>query len=179
MPYDPTKPVNGTVVDADFLRAQFNALNAKIDAVPAGPPGQQGPPGQDGKDGVDGQPGTPGVDGPPGPPGQGLVMQGDWLDYQTYLPGDVVAYNSQTYVTMTGAVGTPPDQAANWRLLSITGPAGAPGEVTLLQLTTAIQAQASRNCDSVQMIDGSSFSAEGQAIVAKINELLAVLHSPV
>jgi len=123
--------------------------------------------------------GPPGAQGPAGPPGQGLVMQGDWLDYQTYAPGDVVAYNNQTYVALTSAVGTPPDQAGNWRLLSITGPAGAPGEVSLSQLNTTLQTQCSRNCDAVQMIDGSSFSAEGQAIVAKINELLAVLHSPV
>ncbi len=27
MPFDPSNPVNGTVVDADFLRAQLNALN--------------------------------------------------------------------------------------------------------------------------------------------------------
>ena len=31
MPFDPTKPVNGTIVDADFLRAQLNALKALID----------------------------------------------------------------------------------------------------------------------------------------------------
>ena len=51
MSYDSTKPVNGTLVDADFLRGQFNALNDRIDAVPAGPAGPQG------------------SDGPPGPQG--------------------------------------------------------------------------------------------------------------
>ena len=44
MSFDPTKPVNGVLIDADFLRAQFNALNDLISAVPAGPPGPQGPP---------------------------------------------------------------------------------------------------------------------------------------
>jgi hypothetical protein len=32
MPFDPTKPVNGVLVDANFLRGQFNALNDRIDA---------------------------------------------------------------------------------------------------------------------------------------------------
>ena len=35
MPYDPNKPQNGTVVDADFLRAQFNALKTLLDAQQA------------------------------------------------------------------------------------------------------------------------------------------------
>ncbi len=35
MPFDPSKPVNGVLIDADFLRGQFNALNDKIEAVPA------------------------------------------------------------------------------------------------------------------------------------------------
>jgi hypothetical protein len=30
MPFNPNEPQNGEVVDADFLRAQFNALNDKI-----------------------------------------------------------------------------------------------------------------------------------------------------
>ena len=41
MPFDATLPANGTNVKAAELRGQFNALNDKIDAVPAGP---QGPP---------------------------------------------------------------------------------------------------------------------------------------
>jgi hypothetical protein len=35
MPFDPTKPVAGELIDADFLRAQMNALNAKIDVLTA------------------------------------------------------------------------------------------------------------------------------------------------
>ena len=30
MPFDPTKPANGDVVDADVIRNQLNALNDKI-----------------------------------------------------------------------------------------------------------------------------------------------------
>src|SRR5512137_507224 len=134
MPYDPNFPVIDAEMTADGFREQFAGLKSQIDAVTAGPPGPAGP---------------PGAQGPAGPPGQGLVMQGDWLDYQTYAPGDVVAYNSQTYVALTSAVGTPPDQAGNWRLLSITGPAGAAGEVSLYQLNEALRTQAARNVDAV------------------------------
>lgn len=126
-----------------------------------------------------GPPGPQGPAGTTGAPGPNFAMQGDWLDYQTYVPGDVVAYNNLIYVTMTGAAGTPPDQSANWKLLSIVGTPGAPGEVTTGQLNAALQSQCPRNVDWVQFIDGSSFSAEGQAIVAKINELLAALHHPI
>jgi hypothetical protein len=32
MPFDPTKPIAGTLIDADELRAQYNALKDLIDA---------------------------------------------------------------------------------------------------------------------------------------------------
>jgi hypothetical protein len=35
MPFDSTKPVNGTLIDADELRNQLNALKALIDAQQA------------------------------------------------------------------------------------------------------------------------------------------------
>ncbi|MEO6785469.1 MAG: hypothetical protein ABI318_04985, partial [Chthoniobacteraceae bacterium] len=35
MPFDSTKPVNGVLIDADFLRGQFNALKALNDALAA------------------------------------------------------------------------------------------------------------------------------------------------
>ena len=39
MPFIPTEPQNGEIVDADFLRNQFNALDDKIDQVsPPAPP---------------------------------------------------------------------------------------------------------------------------------------------
>jgi len=74
MPYDPTLPLPGAIVDADELRAQFTGLdvkvtatNARIDAIPAGPPGPPGEQGLPGLQGPQGEPGTPG--GPPGPQG--------------------------------------------------------------------------------------------------------------
>ena len=40
MPFDPTLPINDTVIDADELRGQFNGLNERIDGIPAGPRGR-------------------------------------------------------------------------------------------------------------------------------------------
>ena len=45
MAFDPTKPQNGTDLDAVEIRDQLNALKALIDAVPAGPAGPAGPQG--------------------------------------------------------------------------------------------------------------------------------------
>ena len=45
MPFDPTKPVQGSEIDANELRDQFNGLKALIDAIPAGPAGPEGPQG--------------------------------------------------------------------------------------------------------------------------------------
>jgi len=49
--FDPNHPQNGDEVEADLLRNNFNALNEKIDAVPAGPPGPAGADGQPGAEG--------------------------------------------------------------------------------------------------------------------------------
>jgi hypothetical protein len=77
MPYDPTIPINGEIVDADELREQFAALydetvaaNERIDAIPAGPPGLAGPAGADGPQGPQGETGPQGPSGgPAGPEG--------------------------------------------------------------------------------------------------------------
>ena len=45
MSFDPTKPVNSSLIVAAELRGQFNGLKALLDAIPAGPPGPQGPAG--------------------------------------------------------------------------------------------------------------------------------------
>ena len=45
MPFDPTKPANGSPLSSEEMRGQLNALKALIDAVPAGPPGPAGPQG--------------------------------------------------------------------------------------------------------------------------------------
>ena len=43
MPFDPTKPANGSPDSSAEMRDQLNGLKALIDAVPAGPPGPTGP----------------------------------------------------------------------------------------------------------------------------------------
>ncbi len=47
MPFDPTKPADGSPDSSAEMRDQFNSLKALIDAIPAGPagpPGPEGPP---------------------------------------------------------------------------------------------------------------------------------------
>ena len=81
MPYDPNFPSSHEELTSPAFRAQFNALNDKIDALPAGPagpmgpqgpqgdPGPIGPPGNNGNDGGTGPQGNPGADGAQGPQG--------------------------------------------------------------------------------------------------------------
>jgi hypothetical protein len=66
MAFDPTRPINGIIVDADFLRGQFNALNDRIDAGVPGPQGPQGEPGAQGPQGPQGDAGPAGPQGPAG-----------------------------------------------------------------------------------------------------------------
>ena len=66
---NPNEPQNGDEVDADVLRAQFNALNDEITAIPAGPAGPQGIPGAQGAQGPTGADGAIGPQGPQGEPG--------------------------------------------------------------------------------------------------------------
>jgi len=229
MSFNPNLPVNETVVDANFLRGQFGALKAEIDAIPApqqGPPGEKGdkgdpgepggpgPAGLQGERGSDGAPGPAGGEGQPGPEGRHLIgvadsgdgraliqmsddanygpftvasgpqgspgspgdpgpnfnMRGDWDGGASYNRGDVVAYGGNIYVSFEDYIsGTPPDQDGRWKLLSITGPAGAPGEVSNQQLNDAI-AGTSANTNAVEFL---SPDADQATIIAKINEMLA------
>ena len=66
MPYDPTFPASHADLTSPAFRAQFNALNDKIDAIPAGPQGPQGPPGDPGPPGMNGTNGNDGAMGPQG-----------------------------------------------------------------------------------------------------------------
>lgn len=43
MPFDPSKPIEGTEIDAAELRSQFTGLHDMIVSIPAGPPGPPGP----------------------------------------------------------------------------------------------------------------------------------------
>ena len=76
MPFDPTLPKAGTKLRSGEIRANFIALNDRIDAIPAGPPGPSGadgapgPQGPQGDPGVQGPQGNDGSQGPEGPQGQ-------------------------------------------------------------------------------------------------------------
>jgi hypothetical protein len=97
-------------------------------------------------------------------------MQGDWYEYTSYQPGDVVSYNGQLYVAMINTSGSPPGSSGNWRSLTISGPAG---EVTLAQLDAAI-AQTPRNVDQVEPVTGS-FGPDLESVANKLNELITAL----
>ena len=108
MPFDPTKPVNGVLIDADFLRTQFNALNDRIDATPAGP---QGPQGAQGDPGPQGDPGGPqGPQGDPGPPGpQGAAGEVTAQQLADAIAG--TARNPNATGPFGGGFSDPPTQA--------------------------------------------------------------------
>ena len=187
MPYDPTLPQPGTEIDADQMRSQLNGLKALIDAVPAGPPG---PPGQNGSDGAQGPPGPPGNDGAPGqngsngtngsdgsqgPPGQpftNFVVDGT----TTLNAGDPATVNltfdgNQMHFTF----GIPRGQNGND---GGPGPQGQPGEVSYMQLNSAINST-SRNSNAVNTfglpVSDPPTQGEVQAIISKLDELILAL----
>ena len=177
-------------------------------AGPAGSDGAQGPAGNDGQPGPEGRhvtgvnddgsgravivmsdganygpfnvaSGPQGPPGSPGEPGPNFNMRGDWDGGTSYNRGDVVAYGGNIYVSFEDYVsGTPPDQDARWKLLSITGPPGAPGEVSTQQLNDAI-AGTSNNSNGVATlgltVSDPPTQGEMQAIANKLDELIAAL----
>ncbi len=48
MAYDPTLPVDGSLIEAAELRSQFAGIHDEIAGIPVGPPGPQGNPGPQG-----------------------------------------------------------------------------------------------------------------------------------
>lgn len=116
MSFDPNLPADDTEVEAPELRAQFNALKALIDAVPAGAPGPegpQGPPGPQGDPGPQGPEGTglPGPQGETGPPGpQGPPPDSDTVmtAVGTALAGTAL---NPTLTPLSLTISDPPTQA--------------------------------------------------------------------
>jgi hypothetical protein len=54
--FNPSLPLDGSLIVADVLRDQFNGLVVMIESIPAGPPGPQGPQGIQGQQGMPGPP---------------------------------------------------------------------------------------------------------------------------
>ena len=174
MSFDPTKPVEGTEVDAKELREQFNGLKALIDAIPAGPPGPQGPQGSAGSS------------------TWGFSWQGDW-SAQVYGAGCVVLYNGVLYLATQMCGPDAPGVDLHWQPLSIIGPAGqagtngndgAPGpqgptgEVSANDLNNAL-ATTSANSNGVAPLAAAPndppTASDVQTVIDKVNELIAAL----
>ncbi|MBI5686082.1 MAG: hypothetical protein HZC54_13500 [Verrucomicrobia bacterium] len=100
-----------------------------------------------------------------------MRMCGDW-NGGSHQPGDVVFYQGMLYIAMQACDSATPDTDNRWRVLTITGPQGIPGEVTAQQLTDAI-ATTSANTNAVQLLDTSGITDPVQLMLAnKINEML-------
>ena len=120
MPYNPTLPLDDSLMVAGEMRSQFAGLKTLIDQVPAGPPGPRGPAGPEGPAGADGAMGPQGAEGPQGaqgpdgpegpegpsggPPGEVSLAQ-----LETAISG--TALNPNTVEPFTGTFSDPPTQA--------------------------------------------------------------------
>ena len=95
----PNTFTDGTPAKASEVNANFDALEAAIDAIPEGPAGATGPAGADGEDGATGPAGPTGANGltgangPAGPPGA------DGFDGATGPPGADGVVNGVTCTT--------------------------------------------------------------------------------
>ena len=160
MPFDPNYPPHGALLESAPLRNNFNALNDRIDGVPAGPQGPKGdkgdpgdpggPPGPQGPQGPQGDAGPQGDPGPQGPPFANAVVDG----VTTLDPG----LNATVATSFDGAnvhfsFGIPRGQE---------GPQGAPGEVTQAALDGAIAGTA-RNPNGIGAYGGSFSDPPTQA----------------
>ena len=156
MSFNPLLPLDGSLMEADEMRSQFNGLDALIQAIPAGPQGEQGPPGPQGNDGSTGPQGMNGPQGEPGPQGaqgpqglQGPPFATAEVDGVTTLnPGEPATVATSFYANVVhftfgiprGADGAsgPPGEQGPQGVPGMEGPAGPAGEVTTQQLNNAI-----------------------------------------
>ena len=193
MPFDPTLPKAGTKLRSGEIRANFIALNDKIDATPAGPSGpqgtagQQGPQGAPGPQGPQGPQGDLGPQGPQGPPFASAVVDG----VSTLNPGDSATVSTSfdgsnvrfTFGIPRGADGNQGPQGSDGPQ-GPEGPQGPTGEVTAQQLADGIAsavataaANSSANTNAVATLDTPFTSdpltlADGELLRNKINEMI-------
>jgi hypothetical protein len=203
MPYDPNLPQADTEIDAVQMRSQLNGLKDLIDAIPAGPPGQNGSDGTsvtgaiiDGTNTLnpgdaaqasvswDGANvrftfGIPrGQDGVSSPPITSFIVDG----VTTLNPGDPATANASfdgsavrlLFGIPRGSDGTNGSNGNDGG----SGPQGAPGEVTTMQLNSAINGT-SNNSNGVALlglaVSDPPTQSEVQAIVSKLDELITAL----
>ncbi|MGB8169999.1 MAG: hypothetical protein WCF18_21025 [Chthoniobacteraceae bacterium] len=107
MSFNPSLPLDDSLMVAGEMRSQFNGLKTLIDQVPAGPPGPEGPAGPMGPEGPQGgvgPAGPVGPDGPQGPTGEvSLAQLNAAIAGTAQNPGGVGPY--------TGGFSDPPTQA--------------------------------------------------------------------
>jgi hypothetical protein len=147
MPYDPNYPPTNAAIESAPLRSQFQGLHDLIESIPVGPQGPQGPPGQDGNTGPAGPQGDIGPTGIEGPMGP----QGN-----------------------PGTDGPPGQQGPEGPM----GPQGPVGEVSQAVLDAAIGTTALNPAavtGLVQFADGTYNQSQMQAVMNKLDELIAAL----
>lgn len=166
MPFDPSLPEEDSDLESAVMRAQLNALNDKIDAVPAGAPGAAG---------------------------QGFVFRGAWDGTASYAPYDVATHAGAVFLAVTVVSPTPtePPDDVRWVLFAqrgtdggegIQGIQGEPGEVTNAALASAIAetlataaASSSANSNAVPTLDTSFADPDTEALRQAFNALALAL----
>ena len=200
MPFDPTRPLENTDIDAAEMRGQLTGLKdlidiataggviaAQIDSVTtvnAGDPATVNvtfaggvlhftlalPRGNDGPQGIQGYSGN---DGAQGPPFASLI-----IDSVTTLPAGSAAFVNQSFdgISVHLSFGIP---------VGNDGAQGVPGEVSAADLTAAIDATvagSSANTNSVptlnMVVNDPPSAAEVQAVANKIDELIIAMRRP-
>jgi hypothetical protein len=162
--FNPSLPVDGSLIIAGELRDQFNGLVVMIESIPAGPPGPQGVQGIQGPQGVAGQPfATAVVDGVTTlSPGQQAWVSSSFDGTDVHLTFGI----PEGYQGEQGQQGEP-------------GPQGLPGEVTNAQLSTAI-ATTAVNPSNIQplniTISDPPTQGEVQQILSRMNDLISALY---
>ncbi len=145
MPFDPTKPVNGSPNSSAEMRAQLTALKADIDAIPAGPSGPAGPVGPVGPAFSSIQIGSVTTGTPGSPAGAQVNVFGNNVELSFTIPaGDTGAPGEVSNATLAG---------------EIAGTARNPNTVSMLGIT----------------VSNPPTQAELQAVVDKVNELIGSL----
>lgn len=157
MPFDPAKPVEGTLCDAAEMRSQLNALHDEILAIPQGPPGPPGPEGP--------AFGSAMVDS------TGTLPAGSAAAASAFLLGNVLHFSFSIPQGPDGAAG-PPGEVTNSQLAT---------EIATAQttVTNAILPQTSANSNAVTALNltvsNPPTQAEVQALADKLDELIAAL----
>ena len=163
-PFNPSLPLDGSLIVADVLRDQFNGLVVMIESIPAGPPGPQGPQGIQGPQGVPGQPfATAVVDGVTTlTPGQPAWVSSTFDGTDVHLTFGI----PEGYPGAQGQQGEP-------------GPQGPAGEVTNAQLSAAISGTAVNPMNISPLyisISDPPTQSEVQQILSRMNDLISALY---